>query len=125
MSASRPGWRAISRPPTGSATSSRQRESRLKTPQRVHIGVLMASKDGRPGAVRKTKKGPAKGTGGLGRRSLEGKGPTPKAEDRTYHAAGKRKIAKERLNQAQAKSGGRPSTAPAAGRKPKQKQADD
>jgi 23S rRNA (guanosine2251-2'-O)-methyltransferase len=86
----------------------------------------MASKAGRPGAVRKTKKGPAKGTGGLGRRSLEGKGPTPKAEDRTYHAAGKRKIAKDRLNQAQAKTGGtRPSTAPVAGRKPKQKQADD
>ena len=81
----------------------------------------MASKDGRPGAVRKTKKGPAKGTGGLGRRSLEGKGPTPKAEDRTYHAAGKRKIAKDRLNQAQAKSGARTGTAPVAGRKPKQK----
>ncbi len=84
----------------------------------------MASKP-RPGAVRKAKKGPAKGTGGLGRRSLEGKGPTPKAEDRTYHAAGKRKIAKDRLNQAQAKSGARTGTAPVAGRKPKQKQADD
>lgn len=84
----------------------------------------MASKP-RPGAVRKTKKGPAKGTGGLGRRSLEGKGPTPKAEDRTYHAAGKRKIAKDRLNQAQAKAGARTGTAPVAGRKPKQKQSDD
>ena len=33
------------------------------------------------------KKGPSKGTGGNGRRALEGKGPTPKAEDRPYHAA--------------------------------------
>ena len=46
----------------------------------------MANK-GRPGAVRKTKKGPTTGTGGHGRKSLEGKGPTPKAEDRPYHKA--------------------------------------
>jgi 23S rRNA (guanosine2251-2'-O)-methyltransferase len=31
------------------------------------------------------------GTGGHGRKALEGKGPTPKAEDRTYHVAYKRK----------------------------------
>lgn len=42
---------------------------------------------GRPGAVRKSKKGPSGGTGGLGRKALEGKGPTPKAEDRPYHKA--------------------------------------
>ncbi|MCQ9368949.1 23S rRNA (guanosine(2251)-2'-O)-methyltransferase RlmB [Brevibacterium sp. 50QC2O2] len=42
---------------------------------------------GRPGAMKKTKKGPTKGSGGKGRRSLEGKGPTPKAEDRVYHKA--------------------------------------
>ncbi|RZU60563.1 23S rRNA (guanosine(2251)-2'-O)-methyltransferase RlmB [Zhihengliuella halotolerans] len=41
----------------------------------------------RPGAVRKSKKGPSVGTGGHGRKKLEGKGPTPKAEDRTYHKA--------------------------------------
>ncbi|UCR88777.1 23S rRNA (guanosine(2251)-2'-O)-methyltransferase RlmB [Mycetocola spongiae] len=57
----------------------------------------MASNNGRPGAMRKAKKGASKGTGGLGRKSLEGKGPTPKAEDRTYHVAGKRKLAQERL----------------------------
>lgn len=56
----------------------------------------MANKPNRAGAVRKTKKGPVKGTGGNGRKSLEGRGPTPKAEDRTYHAAGKRKAAKDR-----------------------------
>ena len=47
-------------------------------------------KPGRPGAA-KGKKGPLKGTGGKNRRSLEGKGPTPKAEDRSWHVAGKRK----------------------------------
>src|SRR5699024_4334797 len=31
------------------------------------------------------KKGPTKGTGGQGRRKLAGKGPTPKASDRTWH----------------------------------------
>ncbi|CAG7844070.1 putative tRNA/rRNA methyltransferase [Pseudoclavibacter triregionum] len=43
------------------------------------------------------KKGPLKGTGGHGRKALEGKGPTPKAEDRSWHVAGKRKAARERL----------------------------
>ena len=49
----------------------------------------MASHSGRPGAIRKkgTKKGAQVGTGGHSRRRLEGKGPTPKAEDRTYHPA--------------------------------------
>ena len=42
------------------------------------------AKLGRPGA-NKAKKGPTKGTGGHGRKALEGRGPTPKAEDRAYH----------------------------------------
>ncbi|MDO5720589.1 MAG: 23S rRNA (guanosine(2251)-2'-O)-methyltransferase RlmB [Actinomycetaceae bacterium] len=41
------------------------------------------------------KKRAKKGTGGHSRRGLRGKGPTPKAEDRTYHAAYKRKLARE------------------------------
>ncbi len=53
------------------------------------------AKPGRPGAA-KGKKGPTKGTGGHGRKSLEGKGPTPKAEDRPYHKAYKAKQAKDR-----------------------------
>jgi 23S rRNA (guanosine2251-2'-O)-methyltransferase len=36
------------------------------------------------------KKGPSKGTGGHGRRRLEGKGPTPKAQDRPGHPAQRR-----------------------------------
>ncbi|MFT4148521.1 MAG: 23S rRNA (guanosine(2251)-2'-O)-methyltransferase RlmB [Micrococcaceae bacterium] len=39
------------------------------------------------------KKGATKGTGGKGKRSLAGRGPTPKAEDRPYHKAYKKKLA--------------------------------
>ncbi|MFS4507478.1 23S rRNA (guanosine(2251)-2'-O)-methyltransferase RlmB [Clavibacter sp. Sh2141] len=62
----------------------------------------MANKPSRSGAVRKTKKGPLKGSGGQGRQALEGKKPTPKAEDRPYHPAGKRKAAKDRYDAASA-----------------------
>lgn len=48
-------------------------------------------------------KGTKVGSGGRGRQALEGKGPTPKAEDRTYHQAHKRKQLAER---AAAKRGG-------------------
>ena len=49
------------------------------------------------GAARSSsKKGPTGGTGGKNKRRLEGKGPTPKAEDRQYHAAAKRKKAAEK-----------------------------
>jgi len=50
----------------------------------------------RSGAIRKSKKGPSVGTGGHGRKALEGKGPTPKAEDRVYHKAHKAKVLAER-----------------------------
>lgn len=52
----------------------------------------------RSGGSRKAKgkKGPQKGTGGHGRRALEGKGPTPKAEDRVYHKAYRNKQLAER-----------------------------
>jgi len=63
------------------------------------------AKPGRPGAAGK-KKGPTVGTGGHNRRALEGKGPTPKAEDRGWHVAGKRKAAKERLEEARERHGG-------------------
>jgi 23S rRNA (guanosine2251-2'-O)-methyltransferase len=61
------------------------------------------AKPQRPGANKGNKKGPLKGTGGLGRKALEGRGPTPKAEDRAWHPAGKRKAAAERY----AASGGK------------------
>ncbi len=59
---------------------------------------------GRPGAVRKLKKGPTTGTGGHGRKALEGRGPTPKAEDRPYHKAYK---GKELAERSAAKRGGK------------------
>ena len=64
----------------------------------------------RPGAVRKTRKGPQVGSGGQGRQALEGRKPTPKAEDRPYHPAGKRKAAQERYD---ATAGGRKKAAAA------------
>lgn len=67
-------------------------------------------KPGRPGA-RKNKKGPQVGTGGHSRKALEGKGPTPKATDRSWHVAGKRKAAQERLDAARAKHGKSPTDA--------------
>ena len=79
------------------------------------------AKPGRPGAA-KGGKGPTKGSGGKGRRSLEGKGPTPKAEDRAWHPAGKRKAAAERF----AAAGGTPKARPVnVNRAPKAKAGDD
>ena len=70
------------------------------------------ARKGRPGAVRQGSKGKQVGSGGQGRQALEGKKPTPKAEDRPYHPAGKRKAAAERYEaaggRAQASSSGRP-----------------
>ena len=57
----------------------------------------MAQKN-RPGATRK-KKGPVVGSGGQRRKGLEGRGPTPKAEDRVYHKAYKAKQAVARKQQ--------------------------
>src|SRR4051794_16457750 len=54
-----------------------------------------------------SKKGPSKGTGGPGRRRLEGKGPTPKAEDRPGHPAQRRTRAAAK-RAATAKPTGRP-----------------
>lgn len=70
------------------------------------------TKPGRPGASRGKKKGPTAGTGGHGRQALEGRGPTPKAEDRSWHVAGKRKAAEERLEAARSRhgTGGNPSS---------------
>jgi 23S rRNA (guanosine2251-2'-O)-methyltransferase len=53
----------------------------------------MPGNSSRKGAVRTSKKGPSSGSGGNNKKRLSGKGPTPKAEDRPYHAAAKRKKA--------------------------------
>ena len=68
----------------------------------------------RRGAVRKSdKKGPQVGSGGQRRRSLEGKGPTPKAADRPNHKAHKFAKAADKANAA------RPGGARGAGRRDK------
>lgn len=54
----------------------------------------------RKGAVRKKPRGnPTAGSGGRVRRGLEGKGPTPKAEDRVKHPAYKRAKAKAKAQE--------------------------
>jgi 23S rRNA (guanosine2251-2'-O)-methyltransferase len=55
----------------------------------------------RRGAIRKGAKGnPTAGSGGRVKRGLEGKGPTPKAQDRPYHQAHKKKNRAERASAA-------------------------
>ena len=66
----------------------------------------MSNKKNRPGAVRKKGLGKAVGSGGQGRQALEGKRPTPKAEDRPYHPAGKAKAARERYEAAKSRHAG-------------------
>ncbi|HTW21269.1 MAG TPA: 23S rRNA (guanosine(2251)-2'-O)-methyltransferase RlmB [Mycobacteriales bacterium] len=54
-----------------------------------------------------SKKGPSKGTGGHGRRRLEGRGPTPPARERTGHPAARRaRAAAKRADAARATSAG-------------------
>ena len=62
----------------------------------------------RRGAVRKGGKKPTVGSGGQRKRGLEGKGPTPKAVDREYHAAHKRaKATAKRQSSGHPGAGGR------------------
>lgn len=57
----------------------------------------MAGNSQRKGAVRKRGKSASSvGSGGHIRKSLAGKGPTPKAEDRVYHKAHKQKVAAQK-----------------------------
>jgi 23S rRNA (guanosine2251-2'-O)-methyltransferase len=68
----------------------------------------------RRGAVRRKGRGNTAGSGGRVRRGLEGKGPTPKAEDRPYHAAHKERKAAARRRPAGPSTArtGRPGSGP-------------
>ncbi|SDN88393.1 23S rRNA (guanosine2251-2'-O)-methyltransferase [Actinomyces ruminicola] len=57
----------------------------------------MPGNDRRHGAIRSSgkKKAPLKGSGGVRRRGLEGRGPTPKAEDRVGHPKARAKMRAE------------------------------
>ncbi|MGL5406672.1 MAG: 23S rRNA (guanosine(2251)-2'-O)-methyltransferase RlmB [Propionibacteriaceae bacterium] len=75
----------------------------------------MAGNSTRRGATRKGK-GNAAGSGGRIRRSLEGKGPTPRAEDRPYHKAYKDKQAAAKRAASPTRQADRPRTGrPGAG----------
>ena len=74
----------------------------------------------RAGAVRKTSAGKQVGSGGQGRQALEGRKPTPKAEDRPYHPAGKRKAANDRFEAAGGRKPTRGKEAPGAEQRPQQ-----
>jgi 23S rRNA (guanosine2251-2'-O)-methyltransferase len=71
----------------------------------------MAGNSQRRGAIRKgaSKKGATVGSGGQRRRGLEGRGPTPKAEDRPKHKA-------NRVAKAADKHGSKPGARPSASR---------
>ena len=71
----------------------------------------MAGNSQRRGAIRKgaSKKGATVGSGGQRRRGLEGRGPTPKAEDRPKHKA-------NRIAKAAYKHGSKPGARPSASR---------
>ena len=80
----------------------------------------MSGNSSRQGAVRKTgkgigAKGRSVGSGGQVRRGLEGKGPTPKAEDRPYHKAYRSKELAERSVQKRAGTSGSRTGKPGAG----------
>lgn len=71
----------------------------------------MAGNSARRGAVRRGKKGATVGSGGQRRRALSGKGPTPRAEDRTGHPARRRAAGADRRDDGAAPGRG-------AGRRP-------
>jgi 23S rRNA (guanosine2251-2'-O)-methyltransferase len=68
----------------------------------------------RKGAVRRKGRGNTAGSGGRVRRGLEGKGPTPKAEDRPYHVAyGRRRTPTSRgQSRSSTPTTGRPGSGP-------------
>ncbi len=68
----------------------------------------------RKGAVARKGKGNTAGSGGRVRRGLEGRGPTPKAEDRPYHVAHKAKANNDRQapSRSTAPKTGRPGSGP-------------
>lgn len=76
----------------------------------------MTNKKSRTGAIRKKGLGKAVGSGGQGRQALEGRGPTPKAEEREYHAAFKAKKSRERYDAAKARHETRTGGGPDRGR---------
>ncbi len=66
----------------------------------------MAGNSKRKGAIKKSGKGnPTAGSGGRRRKGLEGRGPTPRAEERPYHKAHKTAQAAERRDASKPRKG--------------------
>ncbi|RZS87598.1 23S rRNA (guanosine2251-2'-O)-methyltransferase [Motilibacter rhizosphaerae] len=80
----------------------------------------MAGNDKRHGARRKegTKKGPTVGSGGQRRRALQGKGPTPPAEERKAHPAARRAASAAKRAASGGSSQGAGSSRPSGSRPP-------
>ena len=77
----------------------------------------MAGNSARRGAIKKTGKGnPTAGSGGRRRRGLEGKGPTPKAQDREGHKAFKASKRAQKSASTRPKRTARPDSEWVAGR---------
>src|SRR5690606_11813718 len=91
-------------PPWASRSTTHPRALAVASRDVTPTVELLMAKPGRTGA-RQTKQRATSVTGGHGRKALEGKGPTPKAEDRSWHVAGKRKAANERLEAARSRHG--------------------
>lgn len=66
-----------------------------------------------------------KGSGGQGRQALEGKGPTPKAEDREYHPAYRKKMLAERAAQKRGGPQGGARSNTGGGSAPRRSKSDD
>jgi 23S rRNA (guanosine2251-2'-O)-methyltransferase len=67
----------------------------------------VAGNSQRKGAIRKSGKKPASGSGGRVRRGLEGRGPTPKAKDRPHHKAHQQRLKQEKAQSARTRRGPR------------------
>src|SRR6476661_8274674 len=79
--------------------------------------MTMAGNSQRRGAVRTgNKKGPQVGSGGQRRRGLEGRGPTPKAEERPKHKANRMAAAAEKRAGGSRSTGSKPGARPSASR---------
>src|SRR5207244_10496839 len=67
-------------------------------------GPLMPGNSRPQGAIRKAKKAAPAGSGGRGRQALHGRGPTPRAEDRTGHPAARKAAAAARREQGRSRT---------------------
>jgi 23S rRNA (guanosine2251-2'-O)-methyltransferase len=85
---------------------------------KARSGVAKGGQGGRAGKPGSHRKGAAVGSGGQGRKALEGRGPTPKAELRTKHPKAKRAAAAAKRAAAGEQRASRGGANPASGARP-------